>query len=98
MSDSRQLELEAEETRRQLSRTLGELRERITPGQLLDQALDYARDSGSGEFVRNLGRQATANPFSICLIGAGIAWLALSNGRSAPAPYWLRERGNGAPR
>src|SRR5579872_1510183 len=94
MSDSRQLELEAEETRLQLARTLGELRERITPGQLVDQALDYARDSGGGEFVRNLGRQATANPFSICLIGAGVAWLALSNGRSASTPYWLREKGD----
>jgi len=98
MSDSRQLEREAEETRHQLARTLGELRERITPGELLDQVLDYARDSGGGEFVRNLGRQATANPLSVCLIGAGLAWLALSNGRSSPAPYWLRERGNGGPR
>ena len=93
MSDSRQLEREAEETRLQLTRTLGELRERITPGQLLDQAIDYARDSGGGEFVRNLGRQATANPFSVCLIGAGLAWLALSNGRPDLGSDWLNQKG-----
>lgn len=92
MSDSRQLEREAEETRLQLTRTLGELRERITPGQLLDQAIDYARDSGGGEFVRNLGRQATANPFSVCLIGAGLAWLALSNGRPDFGSDWLNQK------
>ena len=55
MSDSRQLEREAEETRLQLSRTLGELRERITPGQLLDEAIDYARESG-GWTQRQRGR------------------------------------------
>jgi ElaB/YqjD/DUF883 family membrane-anchored ribosome-binding protein len=32
-------------------------------------------------FVRNLGRQATANPLPVALIGAGVAWLMLSNGR-----------------
>lgn len=46
-----------------------ELRERITPGQLVDQAVDYARDSGGGMFVRNLGRQTTANPLPVALAG-----------------------------
>jgi hypothetical protein len=80
MDDSRQLEREAELTRNELEVTLGELRERITPGQLVDQAIEYASESGGGDFVRNLGRQAAENPLSICLIGAGLAWLALSNG------------------
>ena len=81
MASSAQLEQEAEQTRSQLAQTLDELRERITPGQLVDQAVDYAKDSGGGMFVRNLGRQATANPLPVALIGAGIAWLMLSNGR-----------------
>jgi hypothetical protein len=51
MSSSAQLEREAEQTRTHLSQTLAELRERITPGQLLDQRVDYAKDSGGGEFV-----------------------------------------------
>jgi Protein of unknown function (DUF3618) len=81
MASSAQLEQEAEQTRSHLAQTLDELRERITPGQLVDQAVDYAKDSGGGMFVRNLGRQATANPLPVALIGAGIAWLMLSNGR-----------------
>jgi ElaB/YqjD/DUF883 family membrane-anchored ribosome-binding protein len=81
MASSAQLEQEAEQTRLQLAQTLDELRERITPGQLVDQAVDYANDSGGGMFVRNLGRQATANPLPVALIGAGIAWLMLSGGR-----------------
>jgi ElaB/YqjD/DUF883 family membrane-anchored ribosome-binding protein len=83
MTSSGQLEREAEQTRSQLAQTLDELRERITPGQLVDQAVDYARDSGGGMFVRNLGRQTTANPLPVALIGAGIAWLMLSNRRQS---------------
>ena len=81
MTNSARLEREAEQTRSQLAQTLDELRERITPGQLIDEAVDYAKDSGGGVFVRNLGRQTTANPLPVALIGAGIAWLMLSNGR-----------------
>jgi hypothetical protein len=84
MDNSRQLELEAELTRNELEVTLSELRERITPGRLVDQAVEYASECGGGDFVRNIGRQATENPFSLCLIGAGLAWLALSNGRALP--------------
>jgi hypothetical protein len=85
MTSSAQLEREAEDTRTQLARTLDELRERITPGQLVDQAVDYAKDSGGGMFVRNLGRQTVANPIPVALIGAGIGWLMLANGRQSAA-------------
>jgi hypothetical protein len=85
MTSSVQLEREAEQTRSQLAQTLDELRQRITPGQLVDQAVDYAKDSGGGQFVRNLSRQATSNPMPVALIGAGIAWLMLSNDRQPSA-------------
>jgi hypothetical protein len=83
MSSNAQLEREAEQTRAELANTLHELRERISPGQLLDQGIDFAKDSGGGEFVRNLGRQMTANPLPVFLIGAGMAWLMLASGRGA---------------
>jgi len=78
---SAQLEKEAEQTRSQLAATLEELRSRITPGQLFDQTLDYARESNAGELVRNLGRDARDNPLPLALIGAGIVWLMVTNGR-----------------
>ena len=70
---SAQLEREAEQTRAQFAATLDELRSRITPGQLLDQTLDFARASNAGEFVRNLGRDARDNPLPLALIGTGLA-------------------------
>jgi hypothetical protein len=87
---SAQLEREAQQTRSELAATLDELRSRITPGQLFDQTLDYARESDAGQFVRNLGRDARDNPLPLALIGAGIAWLMMTNGRrrnGVPAAY-----------
>src|ERR1043166_814647 len=78
---SAQLEREAERTRSELAATLEELRSRITPGQLVDQTLDYARETNMGEFVRNLGRDARDNPLPLALMGIGLAWLMVAKGR-----------------
>jgi len=83
MATSEQLEREAEATRAQIAATLDELRSRLTPGQVVDQLVDYARDSGGGEFVRNLGQQVVANPLPITLVGAGLAWLMMAGRRTA---------------
>jgi hypothetical protein len=80
---SAQLEREAELARSELAATLEELRSRITPGQLVDQTLDYARDTNVGEFVRNLGRDARDNPLPLAVMGVGLAWLMVAKGRRA---------------
>jgi hypothetical protein len=77
---SEQLEREAERSRERLSSTLEELRSRITPGQVMDQLIDYARESGGGEFVQNLGSQVRQNPLPLALVGAGMAWLMFGRG------------------
>ena len=84
-SQSDQFEREVEETRSQLSGTLEELRGRMTPGRVVDQLLDRARNGPSGEFVRNLGREVRENPMPIVLIGIGIAWLMLATSRTSRA-------------
>jgi hypothetical protein len=55
--------------------TLDEFRARMTPGQVLDEVVDYARESGGADFVRNLTAQVRANPLPVTLVGAGLAWL-----------------------
>jgi hypothetical protein len=79
---SEQLEQESEQTRIRLAETLDELRGRLSPGQVVDQLVDYARDGGAAEFVRNLGHEVRRNPLPVTLIGAGISWLIMANGRS----------------
>jgi ElaB/YqjD/DUF883 family membrane-anchored ribosome-binding protein len=78
MATSEQLEHEADETRGRIEDTLGELRRRLSPGLLMDDVLGFAKESGGGEFVRNLGREVSANPLPLTLMGAGLAWLMAS--------------------
>ena len=75
---SEQLEQQAERSRADVSKTLGELGERLTPGQLVDEVLAYTRDGG-GQFLHNFGRQITDNPLPVTLIGAGLAWFLFSH-------------------
>ncbi len=82
MTSSAQLEHEAEQTRAHIFADLDELRARITPGRLLDQAVDYAKENDFAEFTRNLRFQAVNNPMPVALIGAGMAWMALSSFRA----------------
>ncbi|HEV2956737.1 MAG TPA: DUF3618 domain-containing protein [Xanthobacteraceae bacterium] len=91
-----QLEREAELTRSQLAATLEELRSRITPGQLVDQTLDYARESNLAELMRNLGRDACDNPLPLALIGTGLAWLMMTNGRRRGVDAAVTEATRGA--
>jgi hypothetical protein len=99
-TETERLERETEETRAQLEQTLGELRARMSPGQLFDQATDYFRNSGGRTYLHNLREEVVHNPVPITLIGAGIAWLALSgamgrrgNGREDMARDWGRTAG-----
>ena len=52
-SQSEQFEWETEETRWRLAGTLEELRDRMTPGRVFDQVVDYTRDGPAADFLRN---------------------------------------------
>jgi hypothetical protein len=83
MLKSELLEREAEARRAQLAQTFDELRARATPGHVVDRLVDYATETGGADFFRNLRDQAVANPLALGIIGAGLAWLMLSNGKEA---------------
>jgi hypothetical protein len=80
------LEHEAEQSRAQLAATLDELRGSMSPGQVVDQFLSYAKQTGGADFMRNLGDQVRANPLPVALIGSGVAWLMMS-GRGSSGAY-----------
>ena len=58
---SRDYEREARSTRHRLAASLGELNDRLTPGQVFDEMLTYAR-GGDGTFLRALTNAARENP------------------------------------
>jgi Protein of unknown function (DUF3618) len=61
---------EAQMTRERLARNLDEFSERLTPGQVFDEMLTYAK-GGSGSFVRAFSNATRENPILSLLIGAG---------------------------
>jgi hypothetical protein len=76
--NAEELERDIDRTRSSLGRTIDELENRLSPGQLLDQALGMARQHG-GEFATNLGRSAENNPVPLLLTAVGIAWMMASS-------------------
>ena len=78
---SDQLERESAGTRTRLGEILDELRLRLTPGQVVDQFADYAREGPAADFLRNLSREIRENPLPLLLIAAGIGWLAFATSR-----------------
>jgi len=83
MATTRQLEKQVDRTRGSIEETLAELRERLSPPSLVEEALGYAKENGGADFVRNLGRQVADNPLPVALMGAGLAWLMVAQNRSA---------------
>jgi ElaB/YqjD/DUF883 family membrane-anchored ribosome-binding protein len=82
--DPARLERDIDRTRASLGRTVDALERRLSPGELVDQALGMAREHG-GEFATNLGRSVQNNPMPVILTGVGLAWMmASSNEPRAP--------------
>ena len=73
-----EIEREVRDSRADVERTLDQIQERLSPGQLIDQAVGYLR-GGGGEFVRNLGDSVRSNPLPVTLVGVGLAWMMLAD-------------------
>jgi hypothetical protein len=74
---SADLEREVAEQRNRVEARIGEIKDRLSPGQLLDEALSYTKHGGA-HFASNLGSQISANPLPAALVGVGLAWLISS--------------------
>jgi len=79
-SETDRLAREAEERRSHLDSTLDQLKNRFTPGQVVDEVASYLKNGQGAEMVGNLNRQVRDNPLALGLIGAGAAWLLLGQG------------------
>src|SRR5680860_50607 len=81
--DPKRIEAELDRTRGEMSETLDALQEKLSPGPMFDEALNYFRNSGGGEFASNFKHSITQNPVPVTLVGVGLAWLALAGRGSA---------------
>jgi ElaB/YqjD/DUF883 family membrane-anchored ribosome-binding protein len=96
-----EIQAEIARTRAEMDGTLYAIEQRLTPGQLMDQGIDYLRHSGANEFVSNLGGAVKQNPVPVALMGIGLAWMmALGRQPAQHESSWsssrLAERARGA--
>ena len=82
--DPETLEREIDHTRARMNQTLGALERKLTPGQIVDEAMALFREHG-GDFAANLGSSIKENPVPAMLAAVGIGWLMFGPKRS-PAP------------
>jgi ElaB/YqjD/DUF883 family membrane-anchored ribosome-binding protein len=78
-----EIERDVERTRSDIEDTVEALREKMSLGQIVDEAGRYLRHSGGSEAMSNLAAQAKANPMPLALVGIGLAWLM--SGRGQPS-------------
>jgi len=95
MTETEQLERDAEIIRAHLSQALTKLRARLTPRHAVDQLFDLSSDSAALGILRNLRDKTVANPLAVGIVGAGMAWLMYSRGREARRPDEAPNLGTG---
>ena len=83
-SDPAAIERDLEQTRSRLDHRLEELQSRLSPGQVIDEAMAYFRTSQGADFGRNLAESVRDNPLPAALVGIGIVWLMASGRRTEP--------------
>jgi hypothetical protein len=86
-SDPDRIERDLSETRARLDGRLSELQERLSPGQILDDLMQYFRGSEGADFGRNLLDSVKTNPLPAAVTGIGLAWLMASGQRPQHALY-----------
>lgn len=89
--DSAQLEREVEEQRQKVESRIGEIRDRLSPGQIVDELLSYTKNGGQ-HFAANLGQTVSNNPLPAALLGISLVWLMSGQGPKLSAPSYAAPR------
>lgn len=91
--DSAQLEREVEQQRQKIESRIGEIKDRLSPGQIVDELLTFTKDGGQN-FASNLGQTVSNNPLPAALLGISLVWLMSGQGVKPAAPAVRRTPAN----
>jgi len=81
-ASSQRIAEEADDSRAQLSSTLEDLKERLTPGKIFDEMFEGSGANVS-KFIRNFGETVRENPVPAVLLGAGLVMMMTGTGGRA---------------
>ncbi|TAZ68027.1 DUF3618 domain-containing protein [Rhizobium ruizarguesonis] len=88
---SADLQREIDQDRRRIGDRIDAIQERMSPGQLIDEVIAYAKGSGGGEFVSNLGYALKENPLPVALLGVSLTWLMAKGSPPSGDPTTWRD-------
>ena len=71
------IQRDIQRTREGLGRKLDSLQERLGPGEMAGEALDYVKSTGA-QLGSGVARTVRENPVPVALIGLGVGWLLFS--------------------
>src|SRR5689334_865646 len=77
-NDPDAIERDLHATRSRLGREISELTSRLSPGEMLNEALGFLKTEQGVDFSRNLARNIRERPIPAALLGIGLAWLMVS--------------------
>ena len=91
MTDDRgeigRIERELAATRARLDGTIDALQQKLSPGELMSQAVTYFKEGSGMDLSHNLGRSLRDNPVPVALIGLGLGWLVVAGSRRPEAAH-----------
>ncbi|WP_420475451.1 DUF3618 domain-containing protein [Noviherbaspirillum sp. ST9] len=76
-----EIESDIARTRADFSSTIDAIQHKLSPSEMMDNAVDYALSTTPGAFSMNLVNSVRDNPIPVALIGIGIAWLFAADRR-----------------
>ena len=85
-----EIESDIARTRADFSSTIDAIQHKLSPSEMMDNAVDYALSTTPGAFSMNLVNSVRDNPIPVALIGIGIAWLFAADRR--PRESYGQER------
>ena len=77
-------EQDVDATRARIGEQLEQIGQRLSPGQLVDDAFDYLKQHGDG-LATQVTKVVRGNPLPLLMIGAGILWLMKSTRGPTPS-------------
>lgn len=94
---SEEIEREVEQQRRQVEEKLTQLKDRMSLGQIVEQASHYVHGDDVRRAAGNFGRQVRDNPMALTLVAAGVGWMMLGtrSGSRLGSGYGYRSNENG---
>jgi hypothetical protein len=79
LAETDQIEAGIAQTRARMDDRLDQLRDHLSPKQMLNDAFAYFRGGDGADVTQDLFARARANPMPLALVGVGMAWLIASN-------------------